>query len=94
MKKKTFNRRLYQRLYMRQYYQKHKETIRAGERTKYQLMDETKKNEKRKKNTERNIKRYYLMILAYKYLQTTQPDIIEKLRQKAEELTREEEKKE
>ena len=56
-------------------------------------MDETKKNEKRKQNTERNTRRYYLMLLAYKYLQATQPDVVEKLKEKAKELATEEEDK-
>lgn len=89
MNKKTSNPKQYYREYMRQYYQRHKESIQARNRQAYQEATEEKKKSIRSNNNRRNTKQYYIHLLCYKYLKQTDPDIVERIREKATELATE-----
>lgn len=86
MKVKTKNKQLYMNDYMKKYYQLHKEEIKERNRDRYKNIDTATKETIKNNNKKRNIKRYYLHLLSYKYLKQTQPDIIKMFRDKLKEL--------
>ena len=86
MKVKTKNKKLYMNEYMKKYYQLHKEEIKERNRDRYKNIDTATKELIKNNNKKRNIKRYYLHLLSYKYLKQTQPDIIKMFRDKLKEL--------
>lgn len=84
--KKTANKSLYMNEYMKKYYQLHKEEIKERNRDRYKNIDTATKELIKNNNKKRNIKRYYLHLLSYKYLKQTQPDMIKMFRDKLKEL--------
>ena len=86
MKVKTKNKKLYMNEYMKKYYQLHKEEIKERNRDRYKNIDTATKETIKNNNKKRNIKRYYLHLLSYKYLKQTQPEMIKMFRDKLKEL--------
>ena len=86
MKVKTKNKKLYMNKYMKKYYQLHKEEIKERNRDRYKNIDTATKETIKNNNKKRNIKRYYLHLLSYKYLKQTQPEMIKMFRDKLKEL--------
>ena len=86
MKVKTKNKKLYMNEYMKKYYQLHKEEIKERNRDRYKNIDTATKETIKNNNKKRNIKRYYLHLLSYKYLKQTQPEIIKMFKDKLKEL--------
>lgn len=84
--KKTIDKQLYMNEYMKKYYQLHKEEIKERNRNYYNKVSKEKKELIKDNNKKRNIKRYYLHLLSYKYLKQTQPEIIKMFRNKLKEL--------
>ena len=86
MKVKTKNKKLYMNEYMKKYYQLHKEEIKERNRDRYKNIDTATKETIKNNNKKRNIKRYYMHLLSYKYLKQTQPEIIKMFKDKLKEL--------